>query len=52
MRDKVIVDDVLVAILRGRGELAESITVQIELCNVPEPEIVVIPGLVTRLPNE
>ncbi len=49
MRDKVIVDDVLVAVLRGRGELAESITVQVKLRNVPKPQIIVIPGLVNLL---
>jgi hypothetical protein len=41
VRDKVIVDDVAVAVLRGGCELAEGFAVYVKLSNVPEPELVI-----------
>jgi hypothetical protein len=49
MRDKVVVDDMAITVLCGMGELAEGVTIQVKVRNVPEPEIVIASGLIDLL---
>ena len=40
MRDKVVVDDVTITVLRGGIELADGFAIQVKVHNLAEPELV------------